>query len=71
MQPDTLPPDFYSFMIKAARCPKEALHLNAKNVRGLPISPTEALDAIKKYKPTPNAVSVASTITAFPTATPW
>ncbi|CAO3609883.1 unnamed protein product [Cunninghamella blakesleeana] len=70
MQPDTLPPDFYSFMIKAARCPKEALQLNAKNVRGLPISPADALDAIKKYKPTPNAIAVASTITAYPTATP-
>ncbi|SAM04863.1 hypothetical protein [Absidia glauca] len=70
MQPATLPPDFYSFMIKAARCPEPALKLNAKNVRGLPITPEEVLTSIQKFRPTPRALAVASTVPLHPTATP-
>ncbi|OBZ87329.1 hypothetical protein A0J61_04629 [Choanephora cucurbitarum] len=62
MHPETLPPDFYSFMVKAARCPKGALLLNEKNVRGVPITPTEALDMISKLRPTTHAVEVVSKI---------
>ncbi|KAI8378960.1 hypothetical protein BD560DRAFT_453314 [Blakeslea trispora] len=62
MRPETLPPDFYSFMVKAARCPKGSLLLNEKNVRGLPITPNEALDMISKLRPTPHAVEVISKI---------
>ncbi|KAI8089945.1 uncharacterized protein BX664DRAFT_334285 [Halteromyces radiatus] len=70
MQPTTLPPDFYSFMLKAARCPEEGLKLNAKNVRGLPITPEEVLNGIQKLRPTPRALAVASTITPHPIAVP-
>ncbi|KAI8337292.1 hypothetical protein BC941DRAFT_352914 [Chlamydoabsidia padenii] len=70
MQPATLPPDFYSFMIKAARCPEEGLKLNAKNVRGLAITPDEVLNKIQKLRPTPRALTVAATIPLHPAATP-
>ncbi|KAI9248612.1 hypothetical protein BY458DRAFT_526365 [Sporodiniella umbellata] len=56
MRPDVLPPDFYSFMIKAARCPQEALLLNNLNVRGFPITPELALDSIQHLRPTPKAI---------------
>lgn len=67
MRPDTLPPDFYSWMIKAARCPKTALELNEKTVRGVTITTEEALTAIQKLRPTKHALSVVS---QFPTGSP-
>ncbi|KAI8393947.1 uncharacterized protein BYT42DRAFT_487758 [Radiomyces spectabilis] len=70
MQPHTLPSDFYGFMLKAARCPKEALLLNAKNVRGLPLSQEEVLATIMKHRPTAHALQVAKQVPAFPVATP-
>jgi hypothetical protein len=66
MRPETLPPDFYSFMIKAARCPKESLILNAKTVRGIPVSAEEAMTAISKLHPTKHAIDVVSQL---PTST--
>ncbi|KAI8063716.1 uncharacterized protein B0P05DRAFT_555409 [Gilbertella persicaria] len=64
MRPETLPPDFYAFMVKTARCPKGALLLNEKNVRGIPIATTEALDMIRKLRPTKHAVEVVSQLPA-------
>lgn len=56
MRPDTLPPDFYAFMLKAARCPKGALELNALNVRGAPIKAADAISVVKKLRPTQHAL---------------
>ncbi|KAI7906884.1 uncharacterized protein BX663DRAFT_426074 [Cokeromyces recurvatus] len=56
MRPETLPPDFYSFMIKAARCPKGSIQLNAKTIRGIPITSEEALEVVKKLHPTQHAI---------------
>ncbi|GAA5802042.1 hypothetical protein HPULCUR_007502 [Helicostylum pulchrum] len=56
MRPETLPPDFYSFMVKAARCPQTALELNAANIRGGPVNAENALLAIKKLRPTKHAL---------------
>ncbi|KAF7725989.1 hypothetical protein EC973_009135 [Apophysomyces ossiformis] len=70
MQPQTLPPDFYSFMIKAARCPKPALLLNEKNVRGFPINPQEALQFVQKMRPTKHALSVTRELSPYPDIVP-
>ncbi|ORX55559.1 hypothetical protein DM01DRAFT_1362575 [Hesseltinella vesiculosa] len=70
MQPGSLPPDFYSFMIKAARCPEPSLKINAKNVRGLPISTEEIMNAVKKFNPTPHALKVASSLPSHPDIVP-
>lgn len=71
MRPETLPPDFYSFMIKAARCPKESLILNAKTVRGIPVSAEEAMTAISKLHPTKHAIDVVSQLPTSTLPVPW
>ncbi|KAG1141628.1 hypothetical protein G6F36_015673 [Rhizopus arrhizus] len=60
MRPDTLPPDFYSFMVKTARCPKESLLLNHENVRGFPVTPQHAIESIRHLRPTPHALKTLS-----------
>ncbi|KAI7861729.1 hypothetical protein BDF14DRAFT_1898696 [Spinellus fusiger] len=70
MQPQTLPPDFYSFMLKVARCPKRALEMNAKVVRGIPLNPGEALTAVRKLRPTEHVVKVVEHMPALPTIIP-
>ncbi|KAI9022769.1 hypothetical protein CLU79DRAFT_804209 [Phycomyces nitens] len=70
MQPQTLPPDFFVFMIKAARVPDPLLRLNAKNIRKIPLDPGEALNAIKKFRPTQHAIDVVSALPPLPTVTP-
>ncbi|KAG1143041.1 hypothetical protein G6F37_007159 [Rhizopus arrhizus] len=60
MRPDTLPPDFYSFMVKTARCPKESLLLNNENVRGFPVTPQHAIESIRHLRPTPHALKTLS-----------
>lgn len=71
MRPETLPPDFYSFMIKAARCPKGSLEINAKNVRGLTVTAEEALDVIHKLHPTKHAINVVSQMSSTTPVVPW
>ncbi|KAI8875183.1 hypothetical protein K501DRAFT_203150, partial [Backusella circina FSU 941] len=62
MRPDSLPPDFYNFMVKAARVREGSLLLNAKNVRGSPVTAEEALSVISKFNPTKHAINVVSQI---------
>jgi hypothetical protein len=71
MQPQTLPPDFYSFMLKAARVPKELLELNNLNVRNMPLDTLKVMDAVQKYRPTAKALKVAQNLPAYPPVVPW
>ena len=71
MRPDTLPPDFYGFMLKAARCPQQALELNAKDVRGVAVSAEEALHAIQKLRPTKHALETVGQMTGNIPIVPW
>ncbi|KAI8064366.1 hypothetical protein BC940DRAFT_242492 [Gongronella butleri] len=70
MQPASLPPDFYSFMIKAARCPEPSLKLNCKNIRGLPISTDEFVSVVQKYRPTARSLQMARTLPVHPDIVP-
>ncbi|KAL0090897.1 hypothetical protein J3Q64DRAFT_1707611 [Phycomyces blakesleeanus] len=70
MQPQTLPPDFYVFMVKAARVPESLLRLNAKNIRKIPFEAGEALHAIKRHRPTQHAIDVVSKLSSLPVVTP-
>lgn len=70
MQPNTLAPDYYNFMINAARVPADILRLNEKNVRGKPLSSQEAVDIIMKYRPTEHALDVAKSLPEYPPAVP-
>ncbi|KAG0182158.1 hypothetical protein DFQ28_007575 [Apophysomyces sp. BC1034] len=57
-------------MLKAARCPKEGLLMNEKNIRGLPLDAQQAVQAIQKLRPTEHALSVVRNLPPFPTAVP-
>lgn len=70
MRPDTLPPDFYSFMVKTARCPKEALLLNNINVRGFPITPELAIESIQNLRPTAHAIKTLTQLSPNAPAIP-
>lgn len=70
MRPDTLPPDFYAFMLKAARCPKGSLELNTKGARGIAVNAEEALDVIRKLRPTKHALNYVANM-ADTTTVPW
>ncbi|KAI8582245.1 hypothetical protein K450DRAFT_228052 [Umbelopsis ramanniana AG] len=70
MQPQTLPPDFYSFMLKAARVPKDLLELNNLNVRGVPLDTLAVVDAVQKFRPTAHALKIAQTIPPYPPVLP-
>jgi hypothetical protein len=71
MRPDSLPPDFYNFMVKAARVREGSLLLNAKNVRGSAVTAQEALSVINKFNPTKHAVNVVSQLSSDTSVLPW
>lgn len=71
MRPETLPPDFYSFMVKAARCPQTALELNAANIRGGPVNAENALLAIKKLRPTKHALQAVGQMAGDANIVTW
>jgi hypothetical protein len=71
MRPDTLPPDFYAFMLKAARCPKGALELNALNVRGAPIRAEDAIAVVKKLRPTQHALDYVNQLASESDIVTW
>ena len=70
MQPTTLAPGHYDFMIKTARVPHDLLRLNEKNVRGNALSVHETLNAIQKFRPTDKAIQVVQSLPTHPTVVP-
>ncbi|KAI9592829.1 hypothetical protein BDF19DRAFT_450255 [Syncephalis fuscata] len=52
MKPNTLPRDFYQFMVKAARVPDPILRYNAQNVITGHVDPAKGLELVKRYKGT-------------------
>ncbi|KAG0237684.1 hypothetical protein BGX31_003513 [Mortierella sp. GBA43] len=77
MHPDTIPKEFFSFMVKTARVPAEALALNRVRVRGFPIDLGQVRALVDRYKPTEHSLQVVSTMSekveAIPCAVlhPW
>ncbi|KAI7852821.1 hypothetical protein BDC45DRAFT_179185 [Circinella umbellata] len=70
MQPSTLAPGYYDFMIKTARVPHDLLRLNEKNVRGNALTVHETLNAIQKFRPTDKAIQVVQSLPPHPTVVP-
>ncbi|KAI9491182.1 hypothetical protein BDB00DRAFT_767539 [Zychaea mexicana] len=70
MQPATLAPGYYDFMVKTARVPHDLLRLNEKNVRGSALTTHETLHAINKFRPTEQAIKLAQSMPEYPTALP-
>ncbi|KAF9363903.1 hypothetical protein BGX34_003062 [Mortierella sp. NVP85] len=72
MHPDTIPKEFFSFMVKTARVPAEALALNRLRVRGFPVDLSQVRALVDRYKPTEHALQVVSamseTVEAIPCA---
>ncbi|RUP50009.1 hypothetical protein BC936DRAFT_140735 [Jimgerdemannia flammicorona] len=71
MQPHTLPPDFYHFMVHTARVPKGSLELNCENIRGFPLDVNRALNTISRLHPTPHALKVVNSLPLYPSLVPW
>ena len=53
MHPNTLPSEFYQFMIKSARIPDFMLRQVAANARGKPVSVGGLRDFVIRHLPTP------------------
>jgi hypothetical protein len=70
MRPETLPPDFYKFMVKAARVPDPVLRLNATNVREGRLDPEYALELVKRYNGTPYNIARTKAMSATPGVLP-
>ncbi|KAI8048667.1 hypothetical protein BDF22DRAFT_761422, partial [Syncephalis plumigaleata] len=66
MKPNTLPPDFYRFMVKAARVPDPILRYNAHNVMHGYVDPAKGLELIKRYKHTPGNLERVANMSSTP-----
>lgn len=71
MRPITIPKDFLNFMISTARVPKETLDINLSLRKGLPLNNDDAINLVKKFNGTKNALEVASNLPSRPVAIPW
>ncbi|KAG0367968.1 hypothetical protein BGZ54_002913 [Gamsiella multidivaricata] len=77
MHPDTIPREFFGFMLKTARVPEEALAFNRTRVRGFPLDLKQVRELIGRYRPTDLAIQTVSTMSetcdALPCAVlhPW
>ncbi|KAF9432834.1 hypothetical protein BGZ76_010252 [Entomortierella beljakovae] len=77
MYPDTIPKEFYGFMVKTARVPAEGLALNRANVRGFPLDLKQVRAYVDNHRPTKHTIEVVSNmkenVDAIPCALlhPW
>ncbi|KAK3829326.1 MAG: hypothetical protein J3Q66DRAFT_324911 [Benniella sp.] len=65
MQPESIPPEYLKFMVNTARVPTEALAMNRARVRGFPVDVSRVVDLVKRHKPTPKALEIASQVTEY------
>ncbi|PKC03706.1 hypothetical protein RhiirA5_363000, partial [Rhizophagus irregularis] len=70
MRPTTIPKDFMNFMIATARVPKETLNINLSLRKGLPLNNDDAINLVKKFNGTKNALEIASNLPPRPVAIP-
>lgn len=63
MHPDTIPKEFYTFMVKTARVPVEALALNRVRVRGFPVDLAHVHEYMDRFKPTEQALRTVAAMT--------
>ncbi|KAF9930300.1 hypothetical protein FBU30_000646 [Linnemannia zychae] len=77
MHPDTIPKEFFGFMVKTARVPAEALALNRMRVRGFPLDLKVVRAMVDRFKPTAQTLetiaNMSETVEALPCAAlhPW
>ncbi|KAF9152157.1 hypothetical protein BG015_005710 [Linnemannia schmuckeri] len=77
MHPDTIPKEFFQFMVKTARVPAEALAMNRTRVRGFPLDLKEVRAMVDRFNPTAltleTVANMSETVEALPCAGlhPW
>ncbi|KAF9907226.1 hypothetical protein EC991_011216 [Linnemannia zychae] len=77
MHPDTIPKEFFNFMVKTARVPAEALAFNRARVRGFPLDLKEVRAMVDRFNPTAltlqTVANMSETVDALPCAAlhPW
>ncbi|KAG0066095.1 hypothetical protein BGZ89_007624 [Linnemannia elongata] len=77
MHPDTIPKEFFQFMVKTARVPAEALAMNRTRVRGFPLDLKQVRAMVDRFNPTALALetvaNMSETVEALPCAGlhPW
>ncbi|KAF9977993.1 hypothetical protein BGZ73_004118 [Actinomortierella ambigua] len=65
MQPDTIPPEYFRFMVKTARVHTEALAFNRARVRGFPVDVSQVTALVQRLKPTKRNLEIASQLTEY------
>ncbi|KAF9541211.1 hypothetical protein EC957_003344 [Mortierella hygrophila] len=77
MHPDTIPKEFFQFMVKTARVPAEALAMNRARVRGFPLDLKQVRAMVDRFNPTAltleTVANMSETVDALPCAGlhPW
>lgn len=77
MHPDTIPKEFFQFMVKTARVPAEALAMNRARVRGFPLDLKQVRAMVDRFNPTAltleTVANMSETVNALPCAGlhPW
>ncbi|KAF9356513.1 hypothetical protein BGX26_005167 [Mortierella sp. AD094] len=62
MYPDTIPKEFFGFMVKTARVPAEALAINRNIVRGFPLDLKQVRALVDRYRPTKLTIETVSNL---------
>ncbi|KAF9163534.1 hypothetical protein DFQ26_002420 [Actinomortierella ambigua] len=65
MQPDTIPPEYFGFMVKTARVHTEALAFNRARVRGFPVDVNQVKALVERLKPTKRNLEIVSQLTEY------
>ncbi|KAG0268854.1 hypothetical protein DFQ27_005449 [Actinomortierella ambigua] len=65
MQPDTIPPEYFGFMVKTARVHTEALAFNRARVRGFPVDVSQVKALVERLKPTKRNLEIVSQLTEY------
>ncbi|KAG0324222.1 hypothetical protein BGZ99_002054 [Dissophora globulifera] len=77
MHPDTIPKEFFGFMVKTARVPAEALAMNRLLVRGFPLDLQQVKAMVNRHRPTARTLetvaSMSGAVDPLPCAAlhPW
>ncbi|KAF9204566.1 hypothetical protein BGZ49_005151, partial [Haplosporangium sp. Z 27] len=60
MYPDTIPKEFFGFMVKTARVPAESLAVNRNTVRGFPLDLKQVRALVERHRPTKMTIETVS-----------
>ncbi|KAF9115864.1 hypothetical protein BGX27_006105 [Mortierella sp. AM989] len=70
MHPDTIPKEFFGFMVKTARVPAEALTINRNIVRGFPLDLKQVRAMVDRHRPTKLTIETVSNLSESTSVVP-